>query len=54
MGLCLASALVKIEAATQGPWWERFFRAEIPERWRTHPSTEARVMRLREMAGLRV
>lgn len=50
--LALASALVKIEAATRGPWWLQMFRVEVPERWRTHPSTEARVHRLREMAGL--
>ncbi len=50
--LALASALVKIEAAARGPWWMQMFRVELPERWRTHPRTEDRVLRLREMAGL--
>lgn len=50
--LALASALLKIEAAARGPWWMQLFRVELPERWRTHPSTEDRVLRLREMAGL--
>ncbi|MBX3274959.1 MAG: M48 family metalloprotease [Sandaracinaceae bacterium] len=49
--LALASALVKIEAAASGSFWARLFRFDVPERWRTHPRTEARVLRLREMAG---
>jgi len=50
--LALASALVKIERAARGPWWLDFFRVRMPERWQTHPRTEARVARLREMAGV--
>jgi len=46
-----ASALAKIEAAHLGPWWTALFRRATPERWQTHPSTNERVARLREMAG---
>jgi len=52
--LALASALVKIERAARGPWWLDFFRVQVPERWQTHPRTEARVARLRELAGVPV
>lgn len=47
--LALASALRRI-ASLARPWWQSFWRVELPEHWLSHPPTERRVERLLEMA----
>lgn len=48
--LVLASALLKLERASRGPWWMAVLTAELPSYLLTHPRTEERVARLRELA----
>jgi heat shock protein HtpX len=50
----MASALEKLERSQWGSWWMRIFlpyRAAQPNVLRTHPATEERIRRLRQLAN---